>query len=332
MAGATAGRGGVGRVLTRGRGRRESARSYCGGKRRLKCFVRLDPYDPSGMDRSGEPTLRLVIFDLDGVIYRGRQPVPGAAPLVAALRKRGLLIRFATNNSMATRGTYVPRLVEMGVPVEPDEIVTSTSATIDHLRGHLPDVRTVMAVGAAGMLEELRTAGFDATAAGDAVDASYDGGPLDASYDAVIAGLDPSFDFRRLAAASTAIRAGARFIATNADLRYPTPTGFLPGAGSIIAALRAASGAEPLIIGKPEPGIFQAILERAGIRPAEAVAIGDNPDADMVAAHRAGMRSILVLTGVADSALAATLDGERRPDHVAGGPSDVAELLRRGLS
>ena len=284
------------------------------------------------MDRSGEPPLRLVIFDLDGVMYRGRQPVPGAAAMVAMLRERGLLVRFATNNSMATRAMYVPRLVEMGVPVELDEIVTSTSATIDHLRAHLPDVRTVMAVGAPGMLEELRAAGFDATAAADAVDASYDGGPLDVSYDAVIAGLDPSFDFRRLAAASTAIRVGARFIATNADLRYPTPTGFLPGAGSIIAALRAASGAEPLIIGKPEPGIFRAILERAGVRPAEAVAIGDNPDADVVAAHRAEMRSILVLTGVADAALAATLEGERRPDHVARDPSEAAALLGQWLS
>ena len=284
------------------------------------------------MERSGEPTLRLVIFDLDGVIYRGRQPVPGAAELVGSLREDGLLVRFATNNSMATRAVYVPRLVEMGIEAEADDIVTSTSATIDHLRAHLPHVRRLMAVGADGMLDELRGAGFDATAAGDAVDLAYDGGPLGASYDAVIAGLDPAFDFRRLAAATTAIRAGARFIATNADLRYPTPTGFLPGAGSIIAALRAAGGAEPLVIGKPEPGIFTAILERAGVDASEAVAIGDNPDADMVAAHRAGLRSILVLTGVADAALAATLAGERRPDHVARDPSEVAALLRRGIS
>lgn len=279
------------------------------------------------MDRSGEPTLRLVIFDLDGVIYRGRQPVPGAADLVAGLRARGLLIRFATNNSMATRAAYVPRLVEMGVPVELDEIVTSTSATIDHLRAHLPEVQSVLTVGAPGMLEELREARFDATAAGDAVVPSYDGGPLGASYDAVIVGLDPSFDYRRMAAATTAIRSGSRFIATNADLRYPTPSGFLPGAGSIVAALRAASGEEPLIIGKPQPGIFSAILERAEVRPNEAVAIGDNPDADVVAAHRAGIGSILVLTGVADAALAATLDGERRPDHVADDPAAVARLL-----
>ncbi|HET7082655.1 MAG TPA: HAD-IIA family hydrolase [Candidatus Limnocylindria bacterium] len=284
------------------------------------------------MHRSGEPTLRLVIFDLDGVIYRGRQPVPGAAELVAGLRDAGLLVRFATNNSMASRAMYVPRLVEMGIPAEADEIVTSTSATIDHLGAHLPEVRNVMAVGASGMLDELRAAGFDATAAGDAVDHTYDGGPLARSYDAVIAGLDPAFDFRRLAAATTAIRAGARFIATNADLRYPTPTGFLPGAGSIIAALRAAGGVEPLVIGKPEPGIFTAILERAGVGADEAIAIGDNPDADMVAAHRAGMQSILVLTGVADAALVATLEGERRPDQVARDPTEVAALLRRRLS
>ena len=218
---------------------------------------------------------------------------------------------------------YVPRLVEMGVPVEADEIATSTSATIDHLRAHLPDVRVVMAVGAAGMVDELRGAGFDATLAGDAVDESYDGGPLPRFYDAVIAGLDPSFDFRRLAAATTAIRAGARFIATNADLRYPTPTGFLPGAGSMVAALRASGGTEPLVIGKPEPGIFTAILERTGVRHDEAIAVGDNPDADMVAARRAGMGSILVLTGVADAEMAGdprrgASPGSRRPRPVRG--------------
>jgi phosphoglycolate/pyridoxal phosphate phosphatase family enzyme len=284
------------------------------------------------MDRPPDTTLRLVIFDLDGVMYRGRQPVPGAAELVASLRAAGLLIRFATNNSMTARSGYVPRLVEMGVPTEIDEIVTSTSATVDHLRAHLPDVRRVMALGAPGMLDELRAAGFDAVAAADAVGRFYDGGPLDGQYDAVVAGLDPSFDFRRLAAATTAIRSGARFVATNADLRYPTPTGFLPGAGSIVAAIRAASGVEPLVIGKPEPGIFTAILERAGIRPEHAVAIGDNPDADIVAAHRAGMRSILVLTGVADARLAATLDGERRPDQIARDPEAVGSVLRRWLS
>lgn len=284
------------------------------------------------MDRSPLPAPRLVIFDLDGVIYRGHEAVTGASALVAALRERGTLICFATNNSMATREMYVTRLAGMGIATARDEIVTSTSATIDHLGAHLPKVRRVLAVGANGMRDELTEAGFEATAAADAVGPGYDGGALAATYDAVVAGLDPAFDYRRLAAATTALRAGATFVATNADLRYPTPSGFLPGAGSIIAALQAASGVDPLVIGKPQPGIFQAIMERVGVAPGDALAIGDNPDADIVAAHRAGIASILVLTGVADAESAAELTGERRPDLIAAGPAEVASLLGLTLS
>jgi 4-nitrophenyl phosphatase len=120
------------------------------------------------------------------------------------------------------------------------------------------------------------------------------------------------------------------FIATNADARYPTPRGVVPGAGSIGAALATASGVEPLVIGKPEPAMFGAILERAGVSPADALAIGDNPDADIVAARRAGIRSVLVLTGIADPATVESLEGERRPDMVAPDPAAVAGLL--GLS
>jgi 4-nitrophenyl phosphatase len=282
------------------------------------------------MNRSLQPAPRLVIFDLDGVVYRGRQAVPGAAALIAAMREHGMLIRFATNAAMRTRTSYVTRLSEMGIAAELEEIVTSTTATIDYLRASLPEVRRVLVVGAAGMVEELQAAGYEATAAADAVESDYDGGPIPTSYDAVVAGLDQAFDYRRLAIATSVLRAGARFIATNADLQYPTPTGFLPGAGSIIGALRAASGIEPLVIGKPEPRMFRAIVERAGVQPAEALAIGDSPDTDIVAAARAGIRSMLVLTGVTDAATAAALSGERRPDHVARDPAEVAALL--GLS
>ena len=273
---------------------------------------------------------RLVIFDLDGVVYRGDEAVPGAVALIDGLRERGILVRFATNNSMTTRDGYVTRLADMGIRTLPDEIVTSTSATIDHLRLHLPEVRRVLALGAPGMVVELLAAGFDATPAADAAPPAYDGGTLTAGYDAVIAGLDPDFGYRRLAVASAALRSGARFIATNADARYPTLSGFLPGAGTIVAALQAASGVVPMIIGKPEPAMFQAILERAGVSPAEALAVGDNPDADIVAARRAGIASILVLTGVVDADAAALLPDERRADAVAVGPDEVASLL--GLS
>jgi 4-nitrophenyl phosphatase len=273
-----------------------------------------------------------VILDLDGVVYRGSQPVPGAAELVTALRAAGASVRFATNNSMATRAAYVERLATHGVAASVDEIVTSTSATIEHLRERMPTVSSIVTLGAAGMLEELRGAGFRAVPAVDAAPPEWDGEALPDSYDAVVVGLDPSFDYRRLGVAAAAIRAGARFVATNADLRYPTPHGFLPGAGTIVAAVRAASGVEPLVIGKPQPGMFQAILTMAGVGPAEALVIGDNPDADIPAARRAGIRCVLVLTGVADATLAEGLDGDRRPDWIAADPAAVLDLLDLGVS
>lgn len=284
------------------------------------------------MDVARIPLPALVIFDLDGVVYRGDEPIPGAALLVAALRGAGLTARFATNNSMATRQAYVDRLASQGIASTPDEIVTSTSATIQHLRAHIPAVRRVMAVGADGMLAELRAAGYEATHAGSAAPASWAGQPLVERYDAVVAGLDPTVDYRTLGIAASAIRAGARFVATNADVRYPLPDGFVPGAGAIVAALQTASGVEPLVIGKPQPAMFLAILESTGVPAAAALVIGDNPDSDVVAARRAGIRVLLVLTGIADEAQAAALAGDRRPDWVAADPSAAAALLGLPLS
>jgi phosphoglycolate/pyridoxal phosphate phosphatase family enzyme len=273
-------------------------------------------------------TPRLVILDLDGVVYRGDEPVPGAVELVRVLHDEGVAVRFATNNSTATRAAYAAKLGRLGIPVEAREIVTSTSATIEHLRRHAPDVRRVLAVGAPGMVDELLGEGFEAVPAADAAPVGYDGSGLPDRFDAVVVGLDPDFDYRRLAAATSAIGAGARFIATNADRRFPTPRGFLPGAGAIVAAVAAAAQAEPLVIGKPEPAMFGAILEAAGVKPGHALVIGDNPDSDVRGAHRAGIASVLVLSGVTDSGAAAALDGERRPNAVVAGPGEVAGLLR----
>ena len=239
-------------------------------------------------------------------------------------------MRFATNNSMATRQTYVDRLAAQGIRTERDEIVTSTWATIQHLRAHEPGVQRVMAVGADGMLAELRDAGYVAVHAGSAAAADWSGQPLADRYDAVVAGLDPSIDYRTLGIAANAIRAGARFVATNADVRYPLPDGFLPGAGAIVAALQTASGVQPLVIGKPQPAMFRAILESTGIAADQALVIGDNPDSDVVAARRAGIRVLLVLTGIADEIQAATLAGERSPTWWRPTLSAAAALL--GLS
>jgi 4-nitrophenyl phosphatase len=281
---------------------------------------------------SGLPDrVRLVIFDLDGVVYRGTDPVPGAPELVDFLHRSGVAVRFATNNSMATRSAYVDRLGAMGVRVTEDEIVTSTSATVEHLRLHAPEVRAVLVIGADGMEAELRDAGLEVTMA-DAAVADRPGGPLERAYDAVVVGLDPAVDYARLSAAMAAVDGGARLIATNADARYPTPAGFLPGAGSIVSAVATATGVAPEVIGKPAPAMFTAILEAARVPSAASVVVGDNPDADIAGAHAAGCAAILVLTGVADAASATMLDGDRMPDAVAAGPDEVRALLAPRVS
>jgi 4-nitrophenyl phosphatase len=275
--------------------------------------------------------VRLVIFDLDGVVYRGAEAIPGAAELVAWLHRCGVAVRFATNNSMVARDGYVERLAAMGIETTAEEIVTSSSATVEHLHRHAPDVRRVMAIGAEGLREELTEAGFQTTMAGD-VTAAVPGGALPESYDALIVGLDPSFDYARLASGMSAVAAGARLIATNADARYPTPTGFLPGAGSIVASLAAATGVMPEVIGKPEPAMFRAIIEASGVPAAQTVVVGDNPASDIMGARRAGCASILVLTGVADAGGASMLIDDAAPHAVADDPAAVRALLEPRVS
>ena len=282
------------------------------------------------MSSPAELRPRLVVFDLDGVIYRGGEAIHGAAALVGALHAAGRVVRYATNNSMYTRAQFVARLERMGIAATNDEVVTSVTATIGLLRNQLPDVQRVLAVGEAGMLTELAEAGFEVTPAAEAAEQGWNGGSLPARHDAVVAGLDRQIDYRRLAIAATAIREGAHFVATNADLRFATPEGLLPGAGAIIAALAATTGVEPIVVGKPQPAMFEAILDAADVRPHDALVIGDNPDSDIVAAHRSEIPSVLILTGVTDAAAAGKLDGERRPDHVVTDMAALAAFL--GLS
>jgi phosphoglycolate/pyridoxal phosphate phosphatase family enzyme len=275
---------------------------------------------------SVRPPLRLLILDLDGVVYRGTRPVEGAPELVAQLHVARVAVRYATNNSMSTRAAFASRLAAMGIPATPDEIVTSVSATIEYLQRHEPQVRSVLTVGASGMVEELRGAGFEVHPAADLA------GMVPASQvNAVLVGVDFDFDEARLAAAAAAIRSGARFVATNADARYPTPDGFRPGAGAMVDAVRAASGVSPLVIGKPEPAMFEAILEQTGAVASEAIVVGDSLDSDILGARRAGIESIVVLTGVTSASAAAEAPPDRTPDHVAEGPGDIWTIVQKRI-
>ena len=218
----------------------------------------------------------LLLVDLDGVLYRGANPVPGVAAVLADRAARGDDVVYVTNNSMWYRAEYVDRITGMGAPATADRIVSSPRATALYLRDHEPEVRHVLTVGASGLDRELEDAGFRVTRAGDAgerirgggVEGTDGGNGWEAAGrpDAVVVGLDPQIDYLRLTVANDCVRAGARFIATNRDPVYPTERAVRPGAGSIVAAIEAASGVTPISIGKPEPYLLEEAARAVGSR------------------------------------------------------------------
>lgn len=227
------------------------------------------------------------IFDMDGVLYRGKQALPGVNELIAALEARGLPYLLATNNSTATPADYVQRMAGYGVTVDESHIQTSATATRDFLVRELPDNAVLLPIGAPALAEQLQT--------GTTFQVTDDPGN---DVAAVVVGLDQTFTYDRLNRAMQAIRAGARFIATNADATLPVEDGFLPGAGSVVAAIATASGKQPTVIGKPETLMMTTAVAQLGASASKTVMIGDRLDTDILAAARAGLTTALVLTGV----------------------------------
>lgn len=255
------------------------------------------------------------VFDMDGVLYVGTQTLPGVAELLDALRLRGRGIMLATNNSMSTPAMYTKKLATMGIDVEPGAILTSALATRDYLEREFPAGGGLFVIGMPALREQLFADGvFHPVQYGEEKPA------------ALVLGLDKEFTYEKLKAGTAAIWDGARFIATNADATLPTENGLVPGAGSIVSAFRTASGVEPTVIGKPETPMMEMALARLGVEPHEAVMVGDRLDTDILAGHRAGMLTALVLTGV--SRREEIFRAAARPDVVANDlPSLVAALV-----
>jgi 4-nitrophenyl phosphatase len=273
----------------------------------------------------------LLLVDLDGVVYRGAEPVPGVAALLAARASRGDEVVYVTNNSMHYRADYVTRLGGMGCPVSADRVVSSSRATALHIQRHEPGIRRVLTLGASGLERELRDVGIDVVTAGHAATRMHQEGisgwAAAGAPDAVVTGLDPALTYLRIAAAADCIRAGARFIATNRDPVYPTERGLRPGAGSIAAALEATTSVTPLTIGKPEPHLFELAAEAVGRSPADAIVVGDGIMTDLAGAKAIGARSVLMLTGIATQADVDALPPEERPDSVAADAEGLAAAL-----
>jgi HAD superfamily hydrolase (TIGR01450 family) len=275
----------------------------------------------------------LLLVDLDGVVYRGADPVPGVAAVLATRVNGGDDVVYVTNNSMHYRLDYVSRLSGMGAPVAPDRVVTSARATALYVRSHEPQVRRVLVVGAGGLEREVRDVGLEVVTAGHAATRAnqegIDGFEAAGRPDAVVVGLDPQITYLRLAVAADSVRAGARFIATNRDPVYPTERGLRPGAGSIVAAIEAASGVTPISIGKPEPLLLEEAARAAGGVARDAVMIGDSLTTDIAGARRVGCRSVFMLTGVTGREGLDALEKSERPTEVAADATELAAALDR---
>jgi HAD superfamily hydrolase (TIGR01450 family) len=237
----------------------------------------------------------VVACDLDGVVWRGDEAIPPAAGGIAALRGAGLRVTFVSNNSSSPVGDVVAKLRRMGIPAEPDDVVTSAMAAAWMLQHSLAPGARVLVCGGPGVREALADAGLEAV----------DDGPAEA----VVVGFHLDFDFDGLDRASRAVRDGARFVATNLDATYPVPGGLIPGAGSIVAAVATAAGVVPEVAGKPEAPTVGIIRERYG---ATGVVVGDRPSTDGALATALGWPFALVLSGV--TAAVAPPGGEAIPD------------------
>jgi 4-nitrophenyl phosphatase len=275
----------------------------------------------------------LLLVDLDGVVYRGADPVPGVAAVLADRAARGDDVVYVTNNSMHYRADYQTRLAAMGAPVTPETVVSSARATAAYLKEHDPGIRRVLVLGGGGLERELRDEGFDVVTSGAAAtrmsQEAIEGFAAAGQPDAVVVGLDPNLTYARLAVASDCVRAGAHFIATNRDPVYPTERGVRPGAGSIVVAVEAASGVVPVSIGKPAPYLLEAAAHAVGRAPAEAIMVGDGITTDLAAAQAVGARCILMLTGVSTRADAEALPADQQPTAIAADAGELAAALER---
>ena len=275
----------------------------------------------------------LLLVDLDGVVYRGADPVPGVAAVLAQRVAAGDDVVYVTNNSMHYRTDYITRLTAMGAPVSPETVVSSARATALFLTEQDPPVQRVLVFGAGGLEREARDVGVEVVTAAYAAtrmqQEGIDGFAAAGEPDAVLVGLDPALTYLRMAAAADCIRAGARFSATNRDPIYPTERGLRPGAGSVVAAIEATTGVTPVSIGKPAPRLLEIAAHAVGRSPREAIMIGDGILTDLAAANALGMRCVFMLTGVSTREQLRALAPRDQPVAVAEDAAQLAAALER---
>ncbi len=228
--------------------------------------------------------IKAVILDMDGVLWKGDQPLCDLKLLFQSFTENHIQFLFATNNALSTVDQYIEKFHNFGVRVEKWQILTSSIATGFLLARDFPNGGAVHIMGSKAL--ELTLLDYNFT--------STDEDPI-----AVVGGLDMAVTYDRIKTASLFIQSGIPFYFTNPDATYPAPQGLLPGAGTFLATLETASGGKAKIAGKPQPYVFEAGLQRLGINANEVLVIGDRLETDILGGSRAGCKTALVLTGVA---------------------------------
>ena len=229
-------------------------------------------------------TYRAVLFDLDGTLYRGETPIAGAPEAVQRLAEAGLRVGYVTNNSTQTREAFAAKLNHLGFPATVSDVIGTGYGAAELVRSQ--GIQNVAVLGETGLSLSMQEAGLSVVDFEDAPEA-------------VICGLNRQFTYDLLRRAMLAIRAGARFVATNTDATYPMEGGVLiPGSGSLIAAIRTCSETEPIVIGKPGPMMLEMLMKEFGVDPQETLMVGDRIDTDIDAGRNAGCAVHLVLTGI----------------------------------
>jgi glycerol-1-phosphatase len=252
----------------------------------------------------------VALLDLDGVVYIGPDAVPGAAAALDRARKDGLRLAFVTNNAARTPAAVADHLTELGVPANADEVITSAQAAAHYLADRLPPGAAVLVVGTTGLIEALRERGLRPVQ------------QAEEDVAAVVQGYSPELNWKQLAEGAVAIRRGVPWVATNLDPTVPSPRGPLPGNGSMVAALRHATGVEPVATGKPDPTMHRESVQRAHAdRP---IVVGDRLDTDIEGANAVGCPSLLVLSGVTTAADLLAAAPALRPSYLG---RDVSALL-----
>ncbi len=259
--------------------------------------------------------IEAIILDVDGTLLRGKDPIPGIVELHQYLRSRQIPYVVASNNSTKSPADYQRKLAGFGVTLDPADIINSGVATAAFLQREFPKGSGCYVIGAPALQEAVSGAGL--VVREDAHE----------KVAAVVVGGDPSLTYHKLKIATLLLQRGALFVGTNPDVVYPTEEGLVPEAGTTLAALQAATGARPVVIGKPERHLFDLAVKHMGSRPSATAVVGDRLETDIVGGQRAGLTTILTTTGVDDEAAIAKKG--IRPDWVVHGPMELIQLLER---